>query len=114
MPERGIIAQACRYNRIPELIWSVRNARAKRIMNIQGEVATILDDVLGLDGRGHAFTRDTVLLGALPELDSMAVIGLITAMEEHFAFIVGDDEIDGTAFATLGTLVDFVQGKLQS
>lgn len=59
-----------------------------------------------------AFERDTPLLGAVPELDSMAVVGLINMMEEHFGFIVEDDEIDGSAFATVGTLTDFVQGKL--
>jgi acyl carrier protein len=81
-------------------------------MDIQNEVLAILDEVLNLEGRSRAFTRDAALLGAVPELDSMAVVALITAMEERFGFIVGDDEIDGSAFATVGTLADFVQGKL--
>jgi acyl carrier protein len=81
-------------------------------MNIQNEVLAILDDVLSLKGRSHSFTSDTALLGAVPELDSMAVVALITSMEEGFGFIIGDDEIDGSAFATVGTLTDFVQGKL--
>jgi len=42
----------------------------------------------------------------------MAVVALITSMEERFGFFVEDDEIDGASFATVGTLVDFVQGKL--
>jgi acyl carrier protein len=81
-------------------------------MDIQDEVLAILDDVLSLKGRSRAFARETALLGAVPELDSMAVVALITSMEERFGFIVGDDEIDGSAFATVGTLADFVQGKL--
>ena len=81
-------------------------------MDIHGEVVSILDDVLSLDGRGRSFTRETALLGAIPELDSMAVVALITSMEERFGFFVEDDEIDGASFATVGTLVDFVQGKL--
>ncbi|MDR1708718.1 MAG: phosphopantetheine-binding protein [Candidatus Accumulibacter sp.] len=81
-------------------------------MDIQNEVLAILDEVLSLKGRGRGFTRETALLGAIPELDSMAVVGLITSMEERFGFIVEDDEIDGTAFATVGSLADFVQGKL--
>ncbi|MDR0576757.1 MAG: phosphopantetheine-binding protein [Candidatus Accumulibacter sp.] len=81
-------------------------------MDIHSEVLTILDDVLGLGGRGHSFTRETALLGAVPELDSMAVVGLITSMEERFGFIVEDGEIDGSAFATVGSLADFVRGKL--
>jgi len=57
---------------------------------------------------------DTPLLGAIPELDSMAVVALITAIEERFGFTVDDDEIDGSVFTTLGSLIDFVQGKLDA
>lgn len=75
-------------------------------------VAQMLDDVLSLQGRGHAFTRQTHLLGAIPELDSMAVVSLITTLEEQFGLTVNDDEISGSTFATLGSLSDFVQAKL--
>lgn len=81
-------------------------------MDIERELLGLIDEVLSLGGRAKAFERDTPLLGAVPELDSMAVVGLINMMEEHFGFIVEDDEIDGSAFATVGTLTDFVQGKL--
>ena len=81
-------------------------------MDITKEVLGILDEVLSLNGRAAAFTHDTPLLGAVPELDSMAVVGVINMLEERFGFIVEDDEIDGTAFATVGSLVEFVEGKL--
>jgi len=81
-------------------------------MDVKNEVLALLDDVLSLKGRSQSFTLDTALLGAIPELDSMAVVALITSMEERFGFYVEDDEIDGAAFASVGTLVDFVQGKL--
>lgn len=81
-------------------------------MDINSEVVAVLDEVLSLKGRAGRFTPDTPLLGALPELDSMAVVALITTLEERFGFTVDDDEIDGTVFATLASLVDFVQGKL--
>ena len=81
-------------------------------MDVKNEVLALLDEVLGLKGRSQSFTLDTALLGAIPELDSMAVVGLITSMEERFGFYIEDDEIDGAAFASVGTLVDFVQGKL--
>jgi acyl carrier protein len=81
-------------------------------MDIKSEVLAILDEVLSLKGRSSSFTLETALLGAIPELDSMAVVALITSMEERFGFFVEDDEIDGASFATVGTLVDFVQGKL--
>ena len=81
-------------------------------MDIKSEVLAILDEVLSLKGRSSSFTLETALLGAIPELDSMAVVALITSMEERFGFFVEDDEIDGASFATVGTLVGFVQGKL--
>lgn len=81
-------------------------------MNIRDEVVEILDEVLSLKGRASEFGLDTPLLGAIPELDSMAVVALITTLEERFGFVVEDDEIDGTVFATLGSLLDFVHGKL--
>jgi acyl carrier protein len=85
--------------------------KGPRSMHIETQIADILDTVLGLQGRGRDFGRDTPLLGALPELDSMAVLSLITALEEHFGLAFDDDELDGAAFATLGTLADLVRAK---
>ena len=82
-------------------------------MNIQNEVLEILDEVLSLKGRAKSFSDQTVLLGALPELDSMAVLGVITSFEERFGFTVEDDDIDGSTFATVGTLVAYVSSKLK-
>jgi acyl carrier protein len=81
-------------------------------VNVTQEVLRILDEVLSLNGRARAFTRDTPLLGAIPELDSMAVVSLITSMEDAFGLVVDDDDIDGSTFATVGSLVDFVSGKI--
>lgn len=81
-------------------------------MNTQTEVLRILDEVLSLGGRAMRFDAATPLLGAIPELDSMAVVALITTIEERFGFTVDDDEIDGDAFATVDALTGFVSGKL--
>ena len=81
-------------------------------MNISQEVLRVVDEVLSLNGRSATFTRDTPLLGAIPELDSMAVVTLITSLEEQFGLVVDDDDIDGTTFATVGSLADFVASKL--
>lgn len=81
-------------------------------MNITQEVLRVLDEVLSLNGRSAAFTPDTPLLGAIPELDSMAVVTLITTLEERFGLVVDDDDIDGSTFSTVGSLADFVSGKL--
>ncbi|MFY7916849.1 MAG: acyl carrier protein [Rubrivivax sp.] len=81
-------------------------------MDTQKQVLRILDEVLSLDGRSASYTRDTALLGAIPELDSMAVVSLITALEEQLGISVEDDEIEGATFATVGALSDFVQARL--
>lgn len=80
-------------------------------MDITKEVLSILDEVLSLRGRAREFTDSTPLLGALPELDSMAVIGLINLIEERFGIVVEDDDIDGSVFLTVGSLVEFVRSK---
>ena len=81
-------------------------------MDILKEVNELLDDALSLGGRAGDFTRATPLLGAIPELDSMAVVTLITALEERFGILVDDDDIDGATFATVGALADFVESRL--
>lgn len=81
-------------------------------MDVAKEVTRVLDEVLSLNGRAAAFTRDTPLLGAIPELDSMAVVSLITTLEERFGIVVDDDDIDGSTFASVGALADFVGSKM--
>lgn len=82
-------------------------------MVIRQQVLEVLDEVLGLDGRAGAFGDETPLLGAVPELDSMAVVAVINLLEERFGFIVDDDEIDGSTFATVGALHGFVLAKVE-
>ena len=82
-------------------------------MDALNDVLELLDDTLGLGGRALKFDADTQLLGALPELDSMAVVNLIAAMEDRLGVAVDDDEISGETFATVGSLAQFIAGKLQ-
>ncbi|WP_157264890.1 acyl carrier protein [Azohydromonas aeria] len=81
-------------------------------MNTPQQVLALLDEMLGLGGRAAAFTRDTALLGALPELDSMGVVALLGGLEERFGLVVDDDDISGDTFATVGTLIDFVSARV--
>ncbi len=75
------------------------------------EVKNILADVLNLGARKEKLTSNSALLGSLPELDSMAVINVITGLEEYFGIVVEDDEISARTFETLGTLAAFVDRK---
>ncbi|MGE5828347.1 MAG: acyl carrier protein [Micromonosporaceae bacterium] len=81
--------------------------------------ATTLDDVksvvvatLGIEDRADSLDASTPLLGSLPELDSMAVVELILALDSRFGIETGDDEITGDVFETLGSLAAFVEHKL--
>lgn len=78
---------------------------------MQNEVASILDDVLALKGRALSMTADSRLMGALPELDSMAVIEVLEAMQQRFQIAIADEDIDGRMFSTLGSLTEFVRRK---
>jgi acyl carrier protein len=82
-------------------------------MDVTKEVVRLLDEVLSLNGRSASFTHDTHLLGAIPELDSMAVVSLITGLEDHFGISIDDGDIDGQVFSTVGSLCEFVSDKLE-
>lgn len=83
-------------------------------MDLEKFLATLLDDVLNLQGRAHEFHEKTALAGALPELDSIGVVAVLTALEDRLGVAVEDGEIDGSVFATFGSLRDFVQRKLDT
>ena len=83
-------------------------------MDVNDDVRAILRDVLSLGDRASALRPTSPLLGAIPELDSMAVVGVLAALEDRFGFVVADDEISGGTFATYGSLVDFVREKVET
>ena len=75
-------------------------------------VRQVLRDVLGLGAeQAAAMTPDTGLFGALPELDSMAVAGLLTELEDRLHIVIDDDDVDGEMLATFGALTDFATAK---
>ena len=72
----------------------------------------ILRDVLGLDAdQVDGFTTETGLFGHLPELDSMAVAGLLTELEERLGILIEDHEVDADMMETFGALLTFARGK---
>ncbi len=71
----------------------------------------MLADVLNLDGRAKALTASSPLMGALPELDSMAVATLIAAIEDQFAIAFEDDDLTEETFATFGSLASVVTAR---
>ena len=80
-------------------------------MNVEPQVVAILRNVLTLDA-GQPLDGQTALIGHLPQLDSMAVVAILTALEEQFGFAIDDDEVDGSTFASVDSLTRFVASKL--
>ena len=75
-------------------------------------IKTILGDILALGERKDSLTANSGLMGSIPEFDSMAVVNVLTALEDHFGFTIDDDEISASTFETVGTLLQFVDDKL--
>ncbi len=83
-------------------------------MSAQALLKNILADVLGLDAEtADALTRESGLFGHMPELDSMAVAGLLTEIEDRFDIEIEDDDVDGEMLESFGGLLDFVVAKTQ-
>jgi len=82
------------------------------IATIEDQLRAILRDVLGIDAaRAAALDETTPLFGAMPELDSMAVAGLLTEIEDRLHILIDDDEVDGEMLESFGSLVAFVRAK---
>jgi acyl carrier protein len=81
-------------------------------LEVENAVRAVLRDVLGLSAeRAAAFREDTPLFGALPELDSLAVAGVLTELEDRLGILIEDDEVDGEMLETFGALSRFAVSK---
>ena len=80
---------------------------------VERTVRAVLTDILGIaPERVAGFQAETGLFGSLPELDSMAVAGLLTEIEDRLGIIIEDDEVDGDMLATFGSLVTYLDRKI--
>lgn len=79
---------------------------------MEEKIKLILKDILGLSQMQiDAMSKDSELFGAIPELDSMAVAGLLTELEEQLDIMIDDDDVDAELFETLGSLTAFAEAK---
>jgi len=69
--------------------------------------------VLGLEPERVArFDDETLLFGALPELDSMAVATLLTDLEDRLRIHIDDDDVSAESFERFGALRAMLARKL--
>lgn len=76
------------------------------------EIKGLVADILQIGSRLDSADRDELLLGGIPEFDSMAVVTLLTTLEENYGMEIPDDEVNADSFETLGTLQDFINAQL--
>jgi len=81
-------------------------------MDISARIKNILRDALNLGPRADKLTAETPLLGGIPEFDSMAVVAVVTMLEEELGITISDDELSAEVFASVGSLSEFVAGKM--
>ena len=73
--------------------------------DVEARLRALLADVLGIAAqRVAAFDDSTLLFGALPEFDSMAVANFLTAVEERFGVLIEDDDVEAEDFESFGSL----------
>ena len=76
------------------------------------QVLDVLAESLDSSVPFHEMNKEAPLLGAIPELDSMAIVGIITSIEERFGIMFDDDELDAEVFETVGSLHDQIVAKM--
>ena len=81
------------------------------LKNITNQLKTVLDEALFLNGRAQQWGDQMSLLGNVPELDSMAVMNVVSALELKFGIFVEDDDINAEVFATIESLAKFIIQK---
>jgi acyl carrier protein len=82
--------------------------------NLFSEVKSLLAYTLGLQQVPASWGNDMALVGHLPDLDSMNIVNLVAALEEHFGIEFTDDDMTMSTFGALKTLVETVHSKLSA
>ena len=80
-------------------------------MSLLQEIKVLLAETLQLDD-AQGWQMETQMLGAVPEFDSMAVVTVLTQLEENYDIMIEHDEISADVFETLGSLIAFVATKI--
>lgn len=79
---------------------------------LDGVKAAIVQ-TLGIEDRADTLEASTPLFGSIPELDSLAVVELVAALETRFGFEIDDSDFTGDVFETVGSLAQFVDQSLR-
>lgn len=76
------------------------------------DVKAVVVETLGVQDRADSLDAATPLMGSMPELDSLAVVELVLALEDRFGITVEGEDVTAEAFETLGSLTALVEDRL--
>lgn len=76
------------------------------------ELKSLVSSVLQIGDRLADMGPEAPLLGGIPEFDSMAVVSILTTIEENYGIIIEDDEVSAELFENLASLLEFINSKL--
>jgi acyl carrier protein len=79
--------------------------------SLETQIVKLLHGILGPEASAGIVNANSPLLGVVAELDSMAVVAILTAIEERFGIAIADDDVDGATFQSVGSLVSFVRDQ---
>ncbi|MDX2367653.1 MAG: acyl carrier protein [Colwellia sp.] len=80
-------------------------------MSLINEIKVLLKETLQLD-EVDSWQEDTEILGSIAEFDSMAIVTILTSVEDSYGIFIEDDEVSAEVFETLGSLVEFIAEKV--
>jgi len=83
-------------------------------MSLADDIVDLISEILQLDSSVIELGEESPLLGAIPEFDSMAVVTVLTSLEDQYGITIEDDEVDAELFETVGALIQFVDQKVSS
>jgi acyl carrier protein len=76
------------------------------------DVKAVVVETLGVQDRADAIDAATPLMGSMPELDSLAVVELVLALEDRFGITIEGEDVTAEAFETLASLSALVEDRL--
>lgn len=82
--------------------------------NLVSEVKTLLAHSIGYQQVPAAWDDSMALIGHLPELDSMNIVNLVAALEEHFGIAFSDEDMTMSTFGNLMSLVETISAKMSA
>ena len=78
---------------------------------LKKQIKCLIVTALGLDVNPAEISDDETLFGEGMDLDSMATLEIVAAIEEEFGITVEDDELTAELFDSVDALAEYVATK---